>query len=73
MLVYTVVTGITALWLMLADLVLGIRMTILVIQSVRKEKIAQTLKPRLLGTVVFIILIDISSIIFVLIEELKLR
>lgn len=65
--VYTVVTGITVLFLMLADLLLGIRMAILVLESVRKEKIAQTLKPNLIGTVSFIILIDALAVICVLI------
>lgn len=45
--VYVWITIVTASWLMGADLVLGIRMAILVLESVRKEKISQSLKPRL--------------------------
>lgn len=63
--VYLVINGLTAAWFIIVDLALGIRMTTLVIDSVRKDKISETLRPRLLSTLGLIILIDLVIVLFV--------
>lgn len=60
---YTVMNGTTAAWMMIIDLVLGIRMTILVLESIRTDKISHSLKPKLLGTMAFIILNDLLTVV----------
>lgn len=62
---YTWTSVIVALWMSMLDLVLGIRMTILVIESVRKDKISTSLKPRLWSTLALIIFVDLLIILLV--------
>lgn len=60
--VYAFNTTVTAAWFMIVDLVLGIRMTFIVIASVRKDKISISLKPKLYGIVAFILMLDLMAI-----------
>lgn len=63
--VYAVITGLSMAFDTMLDLALGIRMTILVLESVKKTKIVKTLKTRLLGTLAVIIAIDIAAVILI--------
>lgn len=65
--IYTCVTSFTAAFMLVTDLVLGVRMTILVLESVRQDKISLTLKPRLFGTLGLIVAIDFTAVALVLV------
>lgn len=65
--VYKVITGLSGIFLMSLDLFLGVRMTVLVLDSVPKDKISPMLKPKLLAILGIIISADSFSIILLVI------
>lgn len=59
---YSVSTGIAAAFMMIVDVSLGIKMTILVLESVKASKISSTLRPRLYAGLTALVACDVLGI-----------